>query len=106
MSRNIYIYIVQSTGFDTMKRLVFRETLLSHPSLNVSYKIHTEASKLQLGSVISEKGKPHAFHSRELNPIMVNYTTTECDLFSTMGTVKEFRNILGIRTTNQCIYRL
>ena len=60
-----------------MKKLVSRETLLSYPNFNEPFEIHTDRSKLQLGSVINQKGKPIAFYSRKLNPAQVNYTTTE-----------------------------
>ena len=81
-------------AFDTIKKLVSRETLFSHPNFNESFVFHTDASKLQPGSVISQKGKPITFYSRKLNPAQVNYTRTECELLSIVETLKEFRNIL------------
>ena len=56
--------------------------------------IHTDASKLQLGSVISPDDKPIAFYSRKLNSAQVDYTTTERELLSIVETLKELRNIL------------
>ena len=81
-------------AFDTIKKLVSRETLLSYPNFNDRFEIHMDASKIQLGSVISQKGKPIAFYSRKLNPAQVKYTTTEAELLSIMKTLKEFRTIL------------
>ena len=80
--------------FDTIKSLSSRETLLSYPNFDKPFEIHTDSSKLQLGSVISQKGKPIAFYSRKLNPAQVNYTTTERELIFIVKTQKEFRNIL------------
>ena len=80
--------------FDTIKKLVSRETLLFYPNFNKPFEIHTDASKLQLRSVISQKGKPITFYSRKYNPAQVNYTTTERKLLSIVETLKEFRNIL------------
>ena len=54
--------------FDTMIKLVSRETQLFYSYFNGPFEIHRDASKLQLGSVISQKGKPIAFNSRKLNP--------------------------------------
>ena len=34
----------------------------------IFFEIHTDASKTQLESVISQHGKPIAFYSRKLNP--------------------------------------
>ena len=36
-------------AFDTIKKLVSRENLLSYPNFNELFEIHTDASKLQLG---------------------------------------------------------
>ena len=43
------------------------DTLLNYPDFNEEFKIHTDASDLQLGAVISHRGKPIAFLSRKLN---------------------------------------
>ena len=74
--------------------MIWRELLLAHPDFNAPFEIHTDASKLQLGAVISQKGKPIAFYSRKINSDQQNYTTTEKKLLSMVATLKEFRNIL------------
>ena len=68
--------------------------LLGYPDFNAPFEIHTDASKFQLGAVISQKGKPIAFYSRKINSAQQNYTTTEKELLSIVETLKEFRNIL------------
>ena len=79
--------------FDTIKKLVSTEPLFSYPNFNVPSVIHTDASKLQLGAVISQDDKPIAFLSRKLNSAQFNSTTTECKLLSIVGTLKDYRNI-------------
>ena len=64
-------------AFDEIKKVVSRETLLAYPDFNKIFEIHTDASKSQLGAVISQEGKPIAFYSRKLSSAQVNYTTTE-----------------------------
>ena len=56
--------------------------------------IYTDASDYQLGSVITQKGKPLAFYSRKLNKAQQNYTVTEKELLRRVETLKEFRGIL------------
>ena len=80
--------------FEAIKRVIGREVLLGYPDFNAPFEIHTDASKLQLGAVISQKGKPIAFYSRKMNSAQQNYTTTEKELLSIVETLKEFRNIL------------
>ena len=80
--------------FHAIKRIIGREVLLAYPDFNAPFDIHTDASKTQLGAVISQSGKPIAFFSRKLNDAQLNYTTTEKELLSIVETLKEFRNIL------------
>ena len=80
--------------FDAIKRVIGREVLLVYADFNAPFEIHTDASKLQLGAVISQKGKPIAFYSRKMNSDQHNYTTTEKELLSIVETLKEFCNIL------------
>ena len=50
--------------------------------------------KVQIGAVISQKGKPIAFYLQNMNSAQQNYTTTEKELLSVVSSLKEFRNIL------------
>ena len=62
--------------------MIGREVLLGYPDFNAPFEIHTDASKLQLGVVISQEGKPIAFYSIKMNSAQQNYTTTEKELLS------------------------
>jgi hypothetical protein len=80
-----------------MKKIMApKETSLAYPNFEISFEIHTDASPYQLGAVISQNGKPIAFNSRKrkLTPAQTRYTTTEQELLSMVGTLKEFRTIL------------
>ena len=68
--------------FEAIKRVIGREVLLGYPDFNAPFEIHTDASKLQLGAVISQKGKPIAFYSRKMNSSQHNYTTMKRSSFS------------------------
>ena len=61
--------------FDTIKKIVSRETLL-YANFNKSFVIHTYVSKLLSGAVISQYDKPIIFYSKKQNSPQVNYTTT------------------------------
>jgi len=85
---------VEQKAFDTMKRIMARETLLAYPDFNKEFHIYTDASKVQLGAVIVQDERPIAFFSRKLNPAQTRYTVTERELLSIVEVLKEFRNIL------------
>ena len=74
--------------------MIKREVLKGCPDFNALFEIHTDASQLQLGAVISQKGKPIAFYSRKMNSAQQNYTTNEKELLSMVENLKEFCNII------------
>ena len=84
----------EQMAFDDMKLVMSRQTLIVYPDFSKPFHIFTDCSKLQLGAVIMQDGKPVAFYSRKLNPAQTRYTTTERELLSIVETLKEFRNIL------------
>ena len=82
-----------------MKKVMAKETLLAFPDFSKEFTLHADASKVQLGAVISQEGRPIAFCSRKLNPTQTRHTVAECKLLSIVETLKEFRSILyGQRT--------
>ena len=80
--------------FDAIKCVIGCEVLLAYPDFNDLFEIHTDASKLQIGAVISQKGKPIAFYSGKMNSAQQNYTTSEKELLSIVASLKEFRGII------------
>ena len=74
--------------FDAIKRVIGREVLLAYPDFNAPFLIHTDASKLQIGAVISQKGKPIAFYSRKMNSAQNNYTTNNNERLSIVLSLK------------------
>ena len=84
----------QEKAFNTMKKILCRETILAYPDFSQPFIIHTDASHTQLGAVISQSSKPIAFYSRKLSDAQTRYTTTERELLAIVETLKEFRNIL------------
>ena len=68
----------------------------AYPDFNAPFEIHTDALKLQIGAVISQKGKPIAFYSQKMNSAQQNYTTTEKELLSIVETLKEFFLSCGV----------
>ena len=76
------------------------EVLLANPDFNAPFEIHTDASKLQIGAVIPQKGKPIDFYSQNINSSQQNFTTTEKGLLFIVASLKEFFNIiLGYQIT-------
>ena len=94
IKRNLKWKKVEKCAFDEIKRIVARDTLLTYTDFNETFKTHTDASTLQLGAVIIQKGKPIAFYSRKLTDSQQQYTATERELLSIVENLKEFRKII------------
>jgi len=81
-------------AFAMAKKVIAKETLLAYPDFNKLFQIHADASQCRLGAVVSQEGKPIAFHGRKLNPAQTRCTATERELVSTVETLKEHCNML------------
>ena len=84
----------QKEAFREAKKMLSKQAILAFPDFTKPFVIYTDASKYQLGGVITQDGRPLAFYSRKLNDAQTRYTTTERELLSIVETLKEFRNIL------------
>ena len=80
--------------FDAITRVIGSDVLLAYLDFNAPFEIHTDAFKLQIGAVISQKGNTIAFYSRKMNSAQKNYTTTEKEILSIVSSLKEFCTIL------------
>ena len=67
---------VEQDAFDKIKRIVARDTLLTCPYFNRTFKIHTNASTFQLGAFISKKDIPIALYGRKLTDTQQQYAVT------------------------------
>jgi hypothetical protein len=75
-------------AFTKIKKVVETEVILAYPDFDKPFHIYTDASDHQLRAVIMQDKKPLAFYSRKLNASQRRYTTTECELLSTIETCK------------------
>ena len=48
----------ETNAFYKIKQIICEETLLTYPDFSQPFEIQTDASKIQLGSVITQKDKP------------------------------------------------
>ena len=51
-------------AFETTKRLLMRDVMLTYPNFSKKFVIHTDASDYQLGAEIAQEGKHIEFFSR------------------------------------------
>ena len=66
IQRNFTWTQVKQDSFNEIKRIVVRDALITYPDCNETFKIHTNASASQLGTLIIQKGNNIAFYTIKL----------------------------------------
>lgn len=85
---------IHEEAFQILKKMVAQETVLAYPYWKLIFDIHTDASDVQMGAVLSQKNRPIAFFSRKLNKAQQNYNTTEKELLAIVECLKQFKYIV------------
>jgi hypothetical protein len=87
-----------STRLDNVKATIAKEVVLAYPDFTKPFEIYTDASTMQLGSVITQGNRPIAFFSRKLSVMQTKYCVTEIELLAIVETLTEFRGMLWGQT--------
>ena len=86
-------------AFHLLKKAVMSTPVLVYPDLNREYLLETDALRLGLGAVLSqrqsdEKYHPVAFGSRALHGVEVNYHSTKLEFLAMKWSIKHFQTYL------------
>lgn len=84
----------EQAAFDATKAALSECVLLAFPACGRPFHVFTDASKLQLGAVISQDGKPLAFWSKKCNHAQTSYPANRLELLSIVLVLREFRTLL------------
>ena len=84
----------QQIAFDNIKKIIAKEVLLLYTDFNKPFHIYTDASKYQLGAVITKNEKPIVFYSRKLTDSQTKYETRDRELLSIIEVLREYRYLL------------
>lgn len=81
-------------AFRRIKEVIARDVVLAYPDFSKKFVIYTDASKRQLGGVITQDNRIIAFFSRKLTKAQTKYSVTELELLSIVELLKEFKGML------------
>ncbi len=68
--------------------------VLAYTDYSKVFEIYTDASRKQLGAVITQGNRPIAFFSRKLSDAQHRYSVTNIELLAIVKTLKEFKGML------------
>jgi hypothetical protein len=81
-------------AFQTMKKEIAIETMLTYPDFSELFILHTDASNKQIGIIVSQDNKLLGFYSKKLTEVQQRYSVTEQELLAITKTLKYFRHML------------
>lgn len=82
-------------AFDEMKSKLITAPILANPDFSKEFHIHTDASKVAIGSCLMQQGsdgKEHAIacYSRKMKGAETWYSVTDCEALAVVETVQAF----------------
>jgi hypothetical protein len=84
----------QEQACQQIKELLAQDTMLTYPQFDKPFVVYTDASKKQIGGVITQENKPLGFFSKKLTDTQRRYPVTEQELLAIVETLKYFKHML------------
>ncbi|KAK1586319.1 hypothetical protein Q3G72_001248 [Acer saccharum] len=79
---------------EAFKLIKLRLTILILPDFSQPFELHSDASKLGIGAMLSQSSKPVAFFSEKLSGARSRYSTYDIEFYAVVQAVKHWRHYL------------